>query len=84
MEIQSKVLDKKILKIHDIPAEFGTGPALRELHLGRQMELEHVLGRVSYDRNPVHTPGALPAAISDARDNIPWISQNIPKIHTQV
>ena len=46
----------------DIPAAFGECPARRELYLGRQMDLEHVLGRVSHARNPVHTPGARPAA----------------------
>ena len=49
-----------------------------------QMELEHVLRCVVHPRNPVRTPGALPAVPDDARGNIPWISQNIPKIHTQV
>ena len=60
----------------DIPTAFGECFARRELYLGRQMELEHVLGRVSHARNPVHTPGALPTTRNDAQANTPW---DIPK-----
>ena len=52
-----------------IPSLLWTCPPLRELYLGPQMELKHVLGCVVHPRNPVHTPGAL--SVADARGNIP-------------
>ena len=60
-----------------VPSPLWACPAPRELYLRRQMELEHVLGRVSHPSNPVHTPGTLPAAPHGARSVISRLYQNI-------